>query len=506
MVVLILYCFHVTKYLWKSEQEDSPSVSGPKVDQVELERRRKAELERIRQERLNKIRQETEKLNTEISKTKAQIGYIDKHLSSLLRGIENTEEMEITIRKLNDLKSVYKDKLAKTLEINVPTEPDAISVCTRNLTSVTETIMASYSNEVEPLEERMQNFVNKLEVINTVTANSKDFIGEIEKWENIEDFDFTVNMGNVTRSDIKLNVRERAIQILSEIEEFVNTESIQESDMKDLLAIANNIYKTAFETENSFEAAAIEYNVIKPRIIKDISIFDDLYQDYFSEYIAYLELLNENRTEPIKITPEEKYRFSAIEELENEVLLLAKSSKALIENNYIREKINVVMRSFGYNLSEEIVFNNNQLGNHYICESESGKSAIHLHMSDGKRMMMEIVGIGDHVNRENESSVNAHITNTSELCDKEQEELLYEQGRFCELHPKIIEELEKYGLVFNKIGRCEPDLKYCRKINRISAGAETTDDNYKRFNERASERSKRHSIKEKRLAINVRGK
>ena len=480
-------------------------MSGPKSNQVDLELRRKAELERIHQEKLNKIRQETEKLNTEISKTRARIGYIEKHLLKLLRGIENTEEMEFTIRKLNDLKSVYKSKLAKVLEINVPTEPDAISACTHNLTSVTETIMAGYSNEVGPLEERMKNFINKLEIIDTVTTNSKDFTGEIEKWENVEDFDFTVNMDNVTHSDLKLNVRERAIQILSEIEKFVNTESIREVDMKDLLAIANNIYKTAFDTGNSFEAAAIEYNVVKPKIIRNISIFDDLYQDYFSECVAYLELLNENRTEPIKITPEEKYRFSTIEELENEVLLLAKSSKALTENNYIREKINEVMRSFGYNLSEEIVFNENQLGNHYICESESGKSAIHLHMSDGKRMMMEIVGIGDHVNRKNESSINAHITNTSELSDKEREELLYEQGRFCELHPKIIEELKKHDLVFNKIERREADLKYCRKINRISTMVETTDDSYKKFNERASERGKRHGIKEKRLAINVRG-
>jgi len=487
-------------------------MSGPKIDQVELERRRKAELERIRQERLTKIRQETEKLNAEIAKTKAQITYIDKHLSTLLRSVDNAEEMEITVRKLNEIKSIYKNKLAKAFDINVPTEPDAISACTRNLRSVTETIMAGYPDEVKSLEERMRNFIEKQEVKNTVAANSKDFSGKIEKRENIEDFNFTATMDNVTRSSLKVNTRERAMQILSEIEELVNTESIQEADMKELLIIANNIYKTAFETENSFEAAAIEYNVVKPKIIRNISIFDDLYQDYFSEYVAYLELLNTNRTEQIKITPEEKYRFFTIEELENEVMLLAKSSKAVTENNYIRGKINEVMRSFGYNLSEEIVINKNQLGNHFICESESGKTAIHLHMSDGKRMMMEIVGLGDYAGSyadgNNATAVNAQIANTSELSDTERDELLAEQGHFCELHPKIIAELEKHGLVFNMVERREPALQYCRKIKRSSSKMETQkmetmDDSYNQFNERASERGKRHGIKEKRLAIKV---
>jgi len=118
-------------------------------------------------------------------------------------------------------------------------------------------------------------------------------------------------------------------------------------------------------------------------------------------------------------------------------------------------------------------------------------------------MMMEIVGIGDNVNRNEETSVNAHIIDSSKLSGMENEELLSEQGRFCQLHPKIIEELEKHGLVFNKMERREPDLKYCKKINRVLNGVETANDGYKEFNERASERSKRHGVKEKRQAINI---
>jgi len=499
---LVSFYFSCYKYS-QDKKELRLNLSGPKVDHVELERRRKAELERIRLERLANIRRETEKLNIEISKTKAQIDYIDKHLSNILRDIKNAEEMEITIKKLNDLKSLYKNKLVKILEINIPAEPDAISACTYSLKNAAENIMSGYSNEVNPLEERLRNFNSKLELINTVAANSKDFTGEVNKWDNIEDFNFSENINNVTHSSLKINIKEKAMQILSEIEEYVNNESIQEKDMIDLLAIANNIYKTAFETENSFEAAAIEYNVIKPKIITNMAIFDDLYQDYFSECVAYLDLINKNRTEPVNIIPEHKYQFFSIEELENEISQLVISSKAVTESNYIREKINEVMQSFGYNLSEEIVFNENQLGNHYIAQSSSGKPAIHLHISDERRMMMEIVGVGDNANRKDEGSVNAQILTNSELSDKENEELLSEQGNFCQLHPRIMEELEKHGLVFDKIDRRAPNIKYCKKINRVSNRVETTNDSYKKFNERAGERGKRHGVKEKRQAIKV---
>jgi len=452
-------------------------VSGPKVDQVELERHRKAELERLRQERLKKIRAATEKLNAEISAARTQIGHIDKHLLPSIRNMENAEEMALTIKKVEDLKSAYKGKLIKALEMgNVPTEPDAISARGRELASVTKSVMTGYFNEVKPFEDRIQNYIKQLEIQNTIAAFSKNISTEIEKMDNIEDFDFTINVDNVKHSAKELNVQKTAAKILSEIEGLVNNEAIQESDMKDLLAIAGNIYKTAFETKNSFEAAVIEYNTVKPGVLRNITVFDDLYQDYFSECVVYLELINKNRKKPVKIAPQKKYLFSTIEELNEETTKIARDFKTLSENNYIREQINEVMQSVGYNLLDEIVFGKDQLGNHYLCESKSGKSAIHMHISDGKRVMMEIV-------------------------NTERDVLLNEQGRFCDLHPKIIEELKKRGVIFNKIARNEPDLKYYKKINSMATGDETSNAAYKPFNERATERGKRAGIKAKRLAI-----
>jgi len=471
-------------------------VSGPKIDQAELERQRKAELERIRQEKLRKIREETDKLNTEIFKTKAQIDQIDKHLLSLVRNVEYSEEMALIVPKLKELKTVFKAQLAKALEINVPAEPDAILACTHKLADTSKNIVESYFYEVKPLEERIRGYNKQLEIQDTVASIFKNLSAEKEEIKNIEDFNFVVNM--VAHSDtIEISVKEKATQILSDIEELVNSESIQEIDMKNLLSIANNIYRTAYETNASFEAATIEYNVVKPNIVKNIAIFDDIYQDYYAEYVVYVDLINKNRIKPISIMPKEKYNFATIEELQEETALLVQESKIASERNYIREQIDDVMKLFGYNVSEEIILHTNQTGNHYICENKSGQSAIHVHISDKKQIMMEIVGIGESAGVSANSSVNSTITSSSELSAGERDNLLHEQGGFCQIHPQIVEELGKRGVILNAKSRKPPDLKYCKKITSLNAGKNPFVSQSELINERASERKRTKGMKAK---------
>jgi hypothetical protein len=424
---------------------------------AEMKRKHQEELERLRQERLRKIREETDKLNAEISSTKVQINRIDKHFMLEIRNLENVNEMASIIQEISRLKNSYIYKLTKALDINVPTEPDAISICGPKLANITKNAVANYFNEVKWLEERILDYNKQLEIQNKFALASKMFSAEREKMNDVEDFDFTIKLDNVAHSNIVQNVKEKAEQMLSEIDELVNSESIQESDMKSLLAIANNIYKTAFETNNSFEAAAIEYQIVKPQIVRNISIFDDLYQDYYAEYIAFMDLLNKNKNTPMHIAPLEKYDFDSIGDLQCEIDLLSQKAKNISEKNYIREQIDDVMRLFNYDMSEEIIFDASQTGNHYICENKSGQSAVHIYMSDKKQIMMEIVDIGSGNN--SSSSII-----TTDLDNREKEALLLKQGSFCELHPKIVAELGKRGVILNRKSRKPPDLNSCKKI------------------------------------------
>jgi uncharacterized protein YozE (UPF0346 family) len=475
-------------------------MSGPKIDQAELERQRRAELERQRQERLRRIREETEKLNFEITAAKTQIDQIDRHLLSITRNLEHSDEMASTMTKLSELKTSYKAQLARALGIDVPAEPDAIFSCAQKLANVTKGIIKNFYNEVKPLEERMSHYIEQLENQHSLAERSKAFSAEVEEVKKAEDFDFAVKLDRVICSDIEPTVKERAEQILSEIEEWVNSESIQESDMKALFAIANNIYKTAFDTKTFFEAAAIEYQVAKHGIVRNMAVFDDIYQDYYAEYIAYLELINSGRTTPLKVVPKRKYRFDSIEELQNEIELIAEKSKIVSENKYIREQIDDVMSLFGYKTCEEIILDANQTGSHFTCENASGQSAIHVHISEKKQIMLEIVGIGHSTGADNSSSVTDIMIPSSDLEVSERDALLEEQGSFCSLHPKIVEELGKRGVILSEKSRKAPDIKYSKKIVHLSSGGSVTmndtsliNDEYE-YNENAT---KRNRIKKK---------
>ena len=435
-------------------------MSGPKDHDIELERRRQAELERLRQERIRKIREETDRLNKEISKVRTQFDGIDRLFTSLTQNIVNVDEMTNTIAKLKTAKDDCKQKLITAMQVNVPTEPEDISVCANKFIKETQNIISSFHKEIKPLEDRIKDNEKLLEEQSKRDELSKKLMAGTDKIGEIEDFNFASAINKIACSDINESIEEKAKELLSEIEELINCESIQEADLNTLHTIANNIYQTAFGEEKGFKAAEAQYKVIKPGVVKNIEIFNDLYQDYYAEYIVNEELKNTNLNAIKTIIPREKYDFDSIEELEIETKRLSQESKSMQERNYIRTQIDSVMEEFGYNVSKEIVFGDYQKGKHFICRKESDNTGIHVYVSEDKQIMLEVVGV-DTINEDSNIGV---MVASQDLDTTEQDELLAEQGNFCNLHPQIIEELGKRGVKFNIKSKKEPNKKYCKKI------------------------------------------
>ena len=435
-------------------------MSGPKDHDIVLEQRRRAKLERLRQERLRKIREETDRLNNQITKSKTQFDSIDKHLSSLIVLAEKSEEMSNTHSRLCKIRQSHKEKIIKALEINVPIEPEDISKRTNNLMQITQNIVNDYYTGIKILEDRIIENEKLIKDQKERDELSKKLAAGTGKIGEIQDFNFTAAINKIENSNIEKSVEEKARQLLLEIEELINSESIQESEMQTVLQIANNIYVTAFESEKGFKTAEIQYNIIKPDVIKNIEIFDDLYNDYYAEYVIFLDLINKSTSVPNSITPKEKYEFESICDLEQEIANLTNESKMLTEKIYIREQIDEVMKEYGYNVSKEIVFGEDHEGSHFICRQESGDTGIHIYMSGDKQIMMEIVG----VDARSEDANYGIMVASSDLDETEKNRLLDEQGSFCELHPKILEELAERGVVFNMNSKKEPNLRYSKRI------------------------------------------
>jgi hypothetical protein len=159
------------------------------------------------------------------------------------------------------------------------------------------------------------------------------------------------------------------------------------------------------------------------------------------------------------------------------------------------------MKAFGYNTSSEIVFNENQKGFHLISLENSGSSAIHIHVSDNQQIMMEIVTIETENQNIDIRDLNyGSIVSPSELSDEENDFLIRKMDSFCELHPKITEELKKRGIVFNAKNHKKTDIKYCRKIQLTDTFGKVIESNNRFIND--EQRYKSSTKKKKLLALN----
>ena len=458
-------------------------MSGPKIDRAELERRKQVELERQRQERLRRIKEETDKLNRVISKSSKEIDTVSNHLVSEIKMIGNSTEMVSIINSLKDIKASYIKQLENLLSQKVPTEPEEITKYTQTISNTTISVVQSYFRDTQPFESRVKEYIKHNEI--TEQLETIKFIFEKETIKGIEDFDFSLFSGATGNAMLPLPaIKDRTITILKEIEELINSDSIQVSDSKILYKIAGNIYQSAFGEESGYQAALNEYKILKPNIVKNIEIFDELYLEYYARYILYLEILN--KTSQKAVLPKEKHRFVSIEHLQNEIDLLTQQSKIENEKSYIREQIDQTMKEFGYNITKEIVFDDKYKGNHFISINLTNSTAIHVHLADNKQIMMEIVAVdtelapsmtykqgGDFRSAPpmkyewgggGGGLLFGHTIRETDLNENDKNYLVSQMGSFCELHPKIIEALNKKGVVFNKKTRKEPNKRYCKKI------------------------------------------
>jgi len=394
---------------------------------------------------------------------KKQIEKLSAHLSEELHTIGDAREMQSTINAFRELNKTYQNRLENLLRQTTPIDPNQKADYAKILHNQSNSIISEYHVQSQKLQDQILRYLSDVESLEKLKAIN--FSGEVKRVENIVDFDFSIILSDINNSEkIEVDVKERAKNALVEIQNFINSDCIQASDLKILTTIANNIYTTAFQTRAGFASAEAEYKTIKPSVTKNQEIFDMLYQDYYAEYIIYLDILNRSRATPHPILPKEKYEFLSIEQLQEEKEVITQQSILENEKNFIRTQIDEVMKECGYNVTKEIVFNENEKANHFICSDASQSSGIHIRVSDDKQIMMEIVAL--ELDRgADEAELNIGTQYTGEQVDPATGSYLVSQmDMFCDLHPKIVEDLQKRGVFFKMKAHLATNAKYRKKI------------------------------------------
>lgn len=440
-------------------------MSGPKIDAAELERRKQAELERQRQERLRLIRIATEELEAVHTQIRKHIVFVDSYYQKLIDQVQQQDEMQLVLHKIKQYKDKYLQAMRKILILSVPTEANDINRRAEDIKRAEEQAFEDYSEQTAPLYSRIDSFLEARHELESILQIS--YQNESLAVESVADFDFRKCKNSIKEQIGEEEANSLEIDGLFErIEDLINSDSISVSERQELYQLAMRLYSNADTGRGVFSALVAESNIVLDQIKMNVESFEEAYQKYFSEYVSYLEIINRSRVVKWDVVPKERHRFSSLLELQNERDIIEERSRAANEHNYIRTQIDEIMQEVGYDTTDEIVFRSNQTGAHYICKNNTANTAIHIHISDSKQIMMEIVAT-DTVQRSDRSEINGISANYKELTEAQCDELLREQGRFCDLHPEIVEKLRERGVILDVKTHKEPALEYCKTIYKL---------------------------------------
>lgn len=443
-------------------------MSGPKIDKAELERLKQAELERQRIERLRKIQLATKQLNSVFELIRKHLAEINTQHNRLINDAGHNEEMLQAVNGIKEHFNEYRQLMTTLLNKSVPTEAEEIILCAAEVSSAEKIAYEKYISDTTSLYSRVESYLSSQKQLDSLLSNT---FSSQKTQDNIpiEDFDFRKCVDSIKNIISDEESKSLKIdQLFDRIENLINSDSLSDEKRRELYHLAIKLQKNAELGSGSFKAIVAESTIVLDQMELDAKAFEDMYLQYYAEYVSFLEIVNRNLSSKFSIVPKERYSFATLLDLQEERDVIRKLSISANEQSYIRAQIDEVMKEVGYNVTDEINFGENRVGSHFICKSKSADTAIHIHLSESNQIMMEIVS-AETQPQTDDTSVTGKMVNYKELSEEQCESLLEEQGRFCYLHPQIVEKLKERGVILDAKTHKKPAVEYCKTIVKLDA-------------------------------------
>ena len=425
-------------------------MSGPKIDKAELERRKKEELERARLERLRKIKEATSLFISKIENIRKLISEIKNDKTDLIESVLSVEEMSYVIESIREIKQSTIAKLKKIIDIEIDNEPEDINNQIKMLENEKASVMDSYYSVLQSESERINEYKGNVEKQKKYNEFSKVVKTNVSKNTTFKEISFGEKTEKLEKN-ISYDV------YLKEASEICDNENIPENEKESLKEFIR-VFEDGTASEK--EINKTEFLIYRDRIKRIIEEFNELYLVYVAEQVSLSKIVDK------RLIIKNKNQFASLEDLKKEIETIREKAEVEDEQKYIREQIDEVMELFGYNMCKSVIFDARQKGTHYICEEQNGDTAIHIHVSDNKQIMMEIVGLED-VEQNGDLDINATINGSEQLNDYQKQHLLDRQGRFCIIHPRMVDELKKRGVILRTKIHREPSIEFCKKVVRM---------------------------------------
>lgn len=427
-------------------------MSGPKIDQAELERRKREEIERARLERLRRIREQTDLFCAEKNEIESLIRNIKSECENVIKNVSNIPELAYPVSKIVEQRDYILEELSKLTHQTIGTEPEEISSQIETMRKTKQFLKERFDKETEKEYKRIEEYLHDQGISKKLVGfslNAQDIVTDKASLD-------TISFGS-NNPAVEKKSKTNSEMYIAHLHSILQSEYLFSSDRDKVQSLLKD-----YEERKSMEEKEIldkECAVFLDHIRHKMCSFSELYQEYLAEYVAYREIANSNLPEKTKD------KFASLKAIQEEISCLQEAAKLEKEQQYIREQIDEVMRLFGYRTSESLVFDSRQKGQHFICEEEDGDSAIHIHISESNQIMMETVDVEDQYS-DAPPYINAQLNGYQSLDPGEVKKLLEKQGKFCDMHPKMVEELRKRGVRLQKKNYNKPSIDNCKKIVR----------------------------------------
>ena len=430
-------------------------MSGVKISEAELERRRQAELERQRLERLRKIREATDQYNLLIGQYEAFRTNVSLAMKKELQTFGSVGELRLACDSFASVKTTLDSEVAQRLSLPLPIEPEDIQALNSKLRESLSSLENIYNKG-------LSEFAARLSLYNegqSEMARSNEFaaaLSKIEKAKRLEYSDISFDLSSLLNSEAEFDLSVLYDEVLADCTILINNSAIGRTERSQLLGVINDMQNNQ-EVKAVCDAAIYQYKALRGNVKKKIRIFNDLYNQYCALYTEWRGLCNGRKTPIDPMTP--RGGFESVEILQSEIQLLDEKIKVETKRSYIREQIDEVMQIYGYSIAESIVMRGATKGQSYLFES--GNRAIHLFVSDTNKIMFEPVGLNS-LDGEGHTGYDGMVE--SDISDEDRTAIYKDQIDFCLLHPKMVEELKKRGVILGNTQVKEANLKTAKML------------------------------------------
>lgn len=432
-------------------------MSSSYVSAAELEQRRQAELERQRQERLRKIKEATAQYNRCMSRYEEFRAHVSVSMQKELQSFRLIDELRFACDSFQSVKLNTDSEISKLLAVSLPVEPEDIQKLNKTLTSKLETLGETYGQGLSEFSDRISLYKKGQADL----SRSNEFSAALSKIEKEKQHEYSNVSFDVSASTNEADESVSLDSVIQECSLLINNSAIGRTEKSQLMGILDELYKSQESNDAAVSQTLIlQYKSLRGNVKRNIRVFNDLYSQYCALHIEWVRM-QKGKKLPLP-APLPKHSFNSISGLEQEIESLDQKTKTENERTYVREQIDEVMDLFGYNTAESIVLKGSSKGQHYLFESQADAAPVHLYMSEGNSIMMEMVGLDDL--EDNGHTEYDGLVVTDEIPDRERHNIVENQKGFCSLHPKLVEELKKRGVLINVKQRKEAGMKSAKKL------------------------------------------